>query len=67
MRSGSRVVTLLFVSLLILQNLTFSQSATSSLHGTITDAKGLVIAGASLTLTSAETGFSRTTTTEGQG
>ena len=45
MRSGSRVVTLLFVSLLILQNLTFSQSATSSSHGTITDAKGLVIAG----------------------
>jgi len=67
MRSGSRVVTLLLVSLLCLPTLTFSQSATSSLHGTITDAKGLVIAGASLTLSNAETGFSRTTTTDGQG
>jgi hypothetical protein len=67
MRSGSRVVTLLLVSLLCLPTLTFSQSATSSLHGTITDAKGLVIAGASLTLSNAETGYSRTTTTDGQG
>jgi hypothetical protein len=67
MRFGSRAVTLLVVSLLILQNLTFSQSATSSLHGTISDSKGLVIAGASITLSSAETGFLRNTTTDSQG
>jgi len=67
MRFGSRVVTLLVVSVLSLQNLTLSQSATSSLHGIITDSKGLVIAGASLTLSNTETGFSRNTTTDGQG
>ncbi|MFZ0771151.1 MAG: carboxypeptidase-like regulatory domain-containing protein [Candidatus Sulfotelmatobacter sp.] len=67
MRCGSRVITLLVASLLGFQSLTFAQSATSSLHGTITDSKGLVIAGAALTLSNAETGFSRSTTTDGQG
>ncbi|MGA9389433.1 MAG: carboxypeptidase-like regulatory domain-containing protein, partial [Candidatus Sulfotelmatobacter sp.] len=67
MRSGSRVIILLVASLLGFQNLIFAQSATSSLHGTITDAKGLVVAGASLILSGAETGFSRTTITDGQG
>ena len=67
MRPGSRVVILLVASLLGFQNLIFAQSATSSLHGTITDAKGLVVAGASLILSGAETGFSRTTITDGQG
>jgi hypothetical protein len=67
MRFGSRAVILLVVSLLSLQTLTLSQSATSSLHGSITDSKGLVIAGASLTLSNTETGFSRITTTDGEG
>ncbi len=67
MRSGSRAVTLLAASLLAFQALTFAQSATSSLHGTISDAKGLVVAGASVTLSNAATGFSRSTKTDGQG
>jgi len=67
MRFGSRVVILSVVFLLSLHNLTFSQSATSSLHGTISDSKGLVIAGASITLSGAETGFLRNTTTDSQG
>jgi hypothetical protein len=67
MRSGSRAVTLLAAFLLALQALTFAQSATTSLHGTISDAKGLVVAGANVTLSNAATGFSRSTKTDGQG
>ena len=67
MRSGSRAVTLLAASLFAFQALIFAQSATTSLHGTISDAKGLVVAGASVTLSNAATGFSRSTKTDGQG
>src|SRR5580704_17465370 len=67
MRSGSRAVTLLAAFLLALQALTFAQSATTSLHGTISDAKGLVVAGAEVTLSNAATGFSRSTKTDGEG
>src|ERR1022692_4817167 len=67
MRSGSRVVALLAASLLVFQTLSFAQSATTSLRGTISDSKGLVIAGASVTLSNAATGFSRATKTDGQG
>jgi hypothetical protein len=67
MRSRSRVVTLLAAFLLVFQTLSFAQSATSSLRGTISDAKGLVVAGASVTLSNAATGFSRSTKTDGQG
>ncbi len=67
MRSGSRVFALLVTSILVFQSLSFAQSATSSLRGTITDAKGLVIAGANITLSNTSTGFSRTTKTDEQG
>ncbi len=67
MRSGLRVVTLLAVLLLAFQGFIFAQSATTSLRGTISDAKGLLVAGASVTLSNAATGFSRTTKTDGQG
>src|SRR5580704_5955687 len=67
MRSGSRAVTLLAAFLLAFQALTFAQSATTSLRGTVSDAKGLVVAGAEVTLSNAATGFSRSTKTDGQG
>src|ERR1700678_1897551 len=69
MRSGFRVVTVLLGigCLLGLSISAFAQSATSSLLGTITDTKGLVVAGAIATLTNGATGFSRTTTTNDQG
>ncbi len=38
----------------------FAQSATTSLRGTITDSKGAVVQGATVTLSNSETGFSRT-------
>ena len=67
MRSGARVVVLLAVLLLAFQNLSFAQTATTSLRGTVSDAKGLVVAGAEVTLSNAATGFSRSTKTDGQG
>src|SRR6266496_2980379 len=44
-----------------------SQSATSSLRGTVTDPKGAVVANASVTLSNAEKGFSRNTKTANDG
>lgn len=69
MRNGFRVVTVMLWlgCFLGLSVSAFAQSATGSLHGTITDTKDLVIADATLTLTNAATGFSRTTKTDGQG
>ncbi len=69
MRYGSRVVTVLsgLGCFLILSMSAFAQSATSSLRGTIADSKGLVVAGATATLSNAATGFSRSTTTNDQG
>ena len=54
-------------SFLALTTLVFAQSATTSLHGTISDAKGAVVSGASVTLTNPATGFSRTVKTDDQG
>ena len=69
MRNGFRVVTvMIWIGCCVgLSVSAFAQSATSSLRGTITDSKGLVVAGATATLTSGATGFSRSTTTNDQG
>jgi hypothetical protein len=67
MRSGARVVTLLVAFFLAFQTLSFAQSATTSLRGTVSDSKGLVVAGATVTLSNAATGFSRSTKTDGEG
>src|SRR5882724_8891130 len=47
--------------------LAWPQSATSSLSGTVMDEKQAVIAGAEVTLSSTQTGFSRTTKTSSSG
>jgi len=67
MRSGSRVVTLLFAFFLALTIQILAQTATTSLRGTVYDAKGAVVSGATVTITNPSTGFSRTTKTDGQG
>jgi Carboxypeptidase regulatory-like domain len=75
MRSGSRlarvlvylVITSISFSLSFLTPAATAQSATTSLRGEISDAKGLVVAGATVTLSNAATGFSRSTKTDGQG
>jgi len=47
--------------------LAFTQSATTSLRGTITDPKGAVVQGGTVTLSNTATGFSRTTKSGGDG
>jgi len=77
MRSGLRFVAArpgaawlvapVLISFLALSALSGAQSATSSLRGSITDAKGLVVSGATVTLSSSATGFSRSAKTDDQG
>src|SRR5450755_619996 len=67
MRLGVRVVGLLTVVFLTFSMLVSAQTATSSLRGTITDPKGAVVQGASITLNNASTGFARTTTSGNNG
>ena len=45
----------------------WAQTATTSLNGTVTDPKGSVISGATLTLSNPQTGFNRETTANEQG
>ncbi len=59
MRSGSWLWTLL--AGVFLGTFALAQTATTSLHGTVYDPKGAVVAGATVTITNPATGFSRTT------
>jgi hypothetical protein len=47
--------------------LSWAQTATTSLRGTISDGKGAVLPGSTVTLTNPQTAFTRTTKTDGQG
>ena len=67
MRSGSRVVTLLVAFFLTCSILVCAQTATTSLRGTITDAKGAVLQEATVTLSNPATGFSRTAKSASDG
>ena len=67
MRSGSWLVAAGISALLTLSSLAFAQSATTSLRGTISDAKGAVVAGAGVTLSNPAKGFARTIKTDDQG
>jgi len=67
MRMSARVVTRLVGFFLAMSALVLAQTATTSLRGTLYDAKGAVVAGASVTINDPATGFSRTTKSDGQG
>src|SRR6266513_2124161 len=67
MRSASWLMAAVFSSCLALSTLALAQSATTSLHGTISDAKGAVVSGATVTLNNSSTGFARTVKTDDQG
>ena len=67
MRSRSRQLVILIVTFLALCALIVAQSATTSLRGTVTDPKGALLQGASVTLANPETGFTRTTKSGGDG
>ena len=62
-RRGVLVCTLLVIGSCLL----WGQGATTSLHGTIYDANGAVLPGASVTITDPQTGFTRTVQTERDG
>lgn len=64
MRIAQRTVLLTLITFAIAA---WAQTASTSLNGTITDSKGSVIAGAALTLSNPETGFTRDVQTNGQG
>jgi len=66
MRSAKAVV-LLFVYGLFALGLAWSQVATTSVKGTVYDAKGAVVSEAAITLDNRSTAFTRTTKTNGQG
>ena len=67
MRPGSGVVALLVGFFLAVSTLVSAQSATTSLRGAITDPKGGVLLGATVTLNNPATGYSRTTKSGNDG
>jgi hypothetical protein len=67
MRLGSRVVTLLVGFFLAFSASVWAQTATTSLLGTVYDAKGAVVPAATLTIANPATGFNRTTKSDNQG
>jgi hypothetical protein len=68
MRSGSPVIPLLLVGFfLFLSTLSLAQVSTTALRGTVYDAKGAAITGASVTITNPATGFTRTSKSDSQG
>ncbi|HLZ39555.1 MAG TPA: carboxypeptidase-like regulatory domain-containing protein [Candidatus Sulfotelmatobacter sp.] len=67
MPSRARQLAVLIGTFLVLSSFASAQSATTSLHGVVTDAKGAVVVGAVVTLTDPATALSRNMTTNGQG
>jgi hypothetical protein len=67
MRSRSWQLAVLIGTMVALSALSFAQSATTSLRGTITDPKGALVVGAAVTLSDPATGLSRNFTTDAQG
>ncbi|HYA23819.1 MAG TPA: TonB-dependent receptor, partial [Terriglobales bacterium] len=67
MRTGLRVAVQVLGFLVALSSLMSAQTATTSLRGTITDPKGAVLPGATVTLNNPATGFSRTAKSGNEG
>jgi hypothetical protein len=67
MRSRSWQPAVLIGTVIALSVLSFAQSATTSLRGTVSDSKGAVVVGAAVTLSDPATGLSRNATTGSQG
>ena len=66
MRSPARCVALVVI-LFSIPLMMWAQSATTSLHGTVFDAKGAVIANATVTVTDPQKGFTRSVASDAQG
>src|SRR2546430_577352 len=65
-KSTSLIISIVFVMSVACFTV-FGQSGTSTIRGTVTDPQGNVVAGASVTLASAEKNFSRTVVTGSEG
>jgi Carboxypeptidase regulatory-like domain len=57
----------LLAAFVLISSSTLAQSGTSSVNGTVVDAQGQVVAGATIKLTSTGQGSTRTTTSDGDG
>ena len=67
MLSGARAATRLLGVVLAVGTLVFAQTGTTSLRGTVSDAKGAVVQGATVTVADPQNGYSRTSKTDEQG
>ena len=67
MKNSSRVVCALLFTSVFLSLRLWSQVATTSLRGTLSDASGALVTGASVTLSRPDTGFTVTMTTNSEG
>lgn len=67
MRSRSWHLAVLLVTFLSLGTFAVAQSATTSVRGTVSDAAGAAVTGATVTLENSATGYSRTVKTDDQG
>ncbi len=67
MRSASSIAAFIPLVLLSFCGLISAQTSTTSLRGTITDQKGGVVTGATVTISDAATGFAREAQTDNQG
>jgi hypothetical protein len=67
MKMGEQSIGLMMLMVVFVAALSWSQTSTTSLRGTIADPKGAVVPGAEVTIVNSATGFSRTTKTDDQG
>src|SRR5271165_2905941 len=67
MRSSSRVFRFFVPFFVALATFSFAQTATTSLRGTITDPKGAVLPGTTVTISDKQNGFLRTTQSDAHG
>ncbi len=67
LRSVGSLLTLLLAVTMVLQGAASAQTETGQVTGTVTDPQGAVVAGATVTVSSKDTGAMRTATTTGEG
>jgi hypothetical protein len=67
MRSGLRAVIFSLMVLITFGTLVSAQNGTTSLRGAVSDAKGAVLQGATVTIIDKQTGYSRSVKTDGHG
>jgi hypothetical protein len=64
---GNRVIILSAALVVVAGSLVWAQTGTTSLRGTVSDVKGAVLSGATVTVHDTQTGYSRSIKTNGEG